>query len=191
MFFRQVILPVARCVMLGLPLATAAAPLVAEEAPSASRGPLIERFGPVYEVAEPGFATPRQLDYKAVFDVGPSPEDPATLNPRIESLARFLNMHARAGVKPANMHLALVLHGPAGKDALSSPAYKLRFGVDNPNAALLEALRAQGVEIILCGQTAVHKGFRPEEIAPSVATSLSAMTALVALQAQGYGLIAF
>ena len=55
MSFRQVILPVARCVMLGLPLATAAAPLVAEEAPSASRGPLIERFGPVYEVAEPGF----------------------------------------------------------------------------------------------------------------------------------------
>ena len=191
MFFRQIFLSVARCVLLGLPIATTTVPALAEEGPSASRGPLIDRFGPVYGVAEPGFVTPLGLEYKAVFDVGPSPEDPAAVNPRIESLARFLNMHARAGVKPANMHLALVLPGPAGKDALSGPAYKRRHGVENPNAALLEALRAQGVEIVLCGQTAVHKGFKRDEIAPSVATSLSAMTALVALQAQGYGLIAF
>lgn len=157
----------------------------------ASKGPLIERYGPVYDIPKPGFETPTRLIYKAVFDVAPSPEDPGQVNSRIESLARFLNMQARAGVPSSNMHLALVLHGPAGKDALSASAYKARFGVENPNAPLIEELRARGVKVILCGQTAAYKGFADEELASGVELSISAMTALIALQADGYGLIAF
>jgi len=167
-----------------------AADLAADVEP-AGTGPLIEQFGPVYDVGRPDFATPTDLVYRAVFDVGPSPDAVDQVNPRIESLARFLNMHARAGVKPEQMKLALVVHGAAGKDMLSSAAYKSRFGVENPNAPLLAALRAQGVRVLLCGQTAAHKGFAREELAPGVELALSAMTALVALQADGYALISF
>jgi intracellular sulfur oxidation DsrE/DsrF family protein len=167
-----------------------AAGLAADVEP-AGTGPLIEQFGPVYDVGRPDFATPTDLVYRAVFDVGPSPDAVDQVNPRIESLARFLNMHARAGVKPEQMKLALVVHGAAGKDMLSSAAYKSRFGVENPNAPLLAALRAQGVRVLLCGQTAAHKGFAREELAPGVELALSAMTALVALQADGYALISF
>ena len=166
-------------------------PALAAGAEPATTGPLIEQFGPVYDIGRPDFATPIGLVYRAVFDVGPSPEAADQVNPRIESLARFLNMHARAGVKPEQMQLALVVHGAAGKDMLSSPAYKSRFGVENPNAPLIAALRSQGVRVLLCGQTAAHKGFAREELAPGVELALSAMTALVALQADGYQLIAF
>jgi len=160
-------------------------------AAAARTGPIIEQFGPVYEVPRPDFPTPTDLVYRAVFDVAPSPEAVDAVNPRIESLARFLNMHARAGVKPEQMNLALVVHGPAGKDMLSGAAYKARFGVENPNEALLAALRSKGVRIILCGQTAAHKGFGREELAPGVEVAISAMTALVALQSEGYQLISF
>lgn len=172
-------------------LALAGVSARAADAGSARPGPAIERFGPVYDIDSPDFATPTGSVYRAVFDVAPSPEANDQLNPRIESLARFLNMHARAGVKPEQMKLALVVHGAAGKDMLSSAAYKSRFGVENPNAPLLAALRAQGVRVLLCGQTAVHKGFAREELAPGVELALSAMTALVALQADGYELISF
>lgn len=179
----------ARCC--GAVLALIATRVDASDPESARTGPLIEQFGPVYEVARPDFATPTDLVYRAVFDVAPSPDAADAINPRIESLARFLNMHARAGVHGERMHLALVVHGAAGKDMLSSAAYKSRFGVANPNAPLLAALQANGVRVILCGQTAAHRGFRREELAPGVETAMSAMTALVALQSEGYRLISF
>lgn len=172
-------------------LVLATAPLTLVEADSASTGPVIDKFGPVYDVPRPGYVTPVDLPYRAVFDVAPSPEAADQLNPRIESLARFLNMHVRAGVKTEQIKLALVVHGAAGKDMLSSTAYKTRFGVENPNAALLAALKANGVRIILCGQTAAHRGFDLGELAPGVELALSAMTALVALQSDGYRLISF
>jgi intracellular sulfur oxidation DsrE/DsrF family protein len=172
-------------------LALTATSVRAADAGSARPGPAIERFGPVYDVDSPDFSTPTGIVYRAVFDVALSPESNEQLNPRIESIARFLNMQARAGIKPAHTQLSLVVHGAAAKDMLSSIAYKARFGVENPNAPLLAALQSSGVRVILCGQSAAHKGFAREDLAPGVEIATSAMTALVVLQSEGYGLIAF
>lgn len=179
----------ARCCSVALALTVAS--IGPAEAESPRTGPVVEKFGPVYDVMRPDFRTPTDLLYRAVFDVAPSPDAVDEINPRIESVARFLNMHARAGVKSDQMKLALVIHGSAGKDMLSSEAYKARFGVENPNEALLAALRSNGVRVILCGQTASHRGFQQAELAPGVEVALSAMTALVALQSEGYQLISF
>lgn len=172
-------------------LALTTTPLAVLAAGSASTGPVIENFGPVYDVPRPDFVTPTDLSYRAVFDIALSPEAADQVNPRIESLARFLNMQVRAGVRKEQLMLALVVHGAAGRDMLLSAAYKTRFGVENPNAPLLAALKANGVRIILCGQTAAHRGFDRNELGPGVEVALSAMTALVALQSDGYRLISF
>lgn len=68
----------------------------AAEAGASSTGPVIEQFGPVYDVDSPGFVTPTNMTYRAVFEVAQSPEAADQLNPRVESLARFLNMQACA-----------------------------------------------------------------------------------------------
>jgi len=39
------------------------------------------------------------------------------LNRSIESAARFLNMHARSGIPPQNLELAIVLHGSGARAA--------------------------------------------------------------------------
>lgn len=153
-------------------------------------GPVIEGFGPVFDVPDADFA-PVDVDYRLVFDVAQGMDDPAQVNRRIASLARFLNMHARAGVPLERMHLALVVHGTAGKDLLDNEAFRARHGTDNPNLPLLEALHEAGVEIYLCGQTAYSRGLAKEDLAEPVELALSAMTALARLQAEGYGLIAF
>ena len=85
----------------------------------------------------------------------------------------------------------MVIHGKATRELLTDVAFQKRFGMDNPNRALVEALIAADVEVILCGQSAAFGGYDKSELLPGVKLALSAMTALVGLQNQGYRLIAF
>lgn len=178
-------------------LLTSAAPAASDPSkdggsrPETKAGPVVPRFGAVYPVEEPDFTTQVDRVYKVVFDVHKAPEDPSAVDSGIETLARFLNMHAQAGVPAENMKLALVLHSASGRAALSDDAYRARHGVANPNLPLLEDLRKAGVEIYLCGQTAAYRGFAKEELAEPVKLALSAMTVLVTLKGDGYALIAF
>jgi intracellular sulfur oxidation DsrE/DsrF family protein len=164
-----------------LPLAAAAA--------DASTGPLIEHFGPVYDYPSAGFKLDPEVRYRSVMDVSESPESALDLNRYIESAARFLNMHAAAGVPASNLELAVVLHGSAGKDALSDKAYASRYGAANPNTQLLNALNEAGVKIYLCGQTAGFRAFGVEELNPAVTLATSAMTVLTRLQVEGWALL--
>jgi len=154
----------------------------------ASTGPVIEHYGPVYDVTS-NYGLEANVAYRAVMDVSTSPEQTGELNLAIESAARLLNMSAREGVPTANLKLALVLHGAAGKDALSNDAYRSRFGGNNPNDGLLNALALAGVEIYLCGQTAGFRGYPADQLHASVTMATSAMTVLTRLQAEGWSLL--
>ena len=164
--------------------------LLPAESPKPSMGPIIQDFGPYLAVAEPGFETPTDQPMKAVFDVAQSPE-PGEPSRHLETPARYLNMHAGSGVSKDKLQAAVVIHGRATRDLLTDAAFQKRFGMDNPNRALVEALIAADVEVILCGQSAAFGGYDKSELLPGVKLALSAMTALVSLQNQGYRLIAF
>ncbi|MEZ5294178.1 MAG: DsrE family protein [Vicinamibacterales bacterium] len=156
-----------------------------------TKGPLIADFGPAWAVANPGMATPMLQELKIRFDVSATPDDAAVLNPRLETAARFLNMHTKAGVSPERLKVAIVVHGRAAKDVLNNEAYKRRHHIDNPNAALLAALASAGVRVLLCGQTAGSQGIAATDMAPSVQMALSAMTAHLVLNGEGYVLNPF
>lgn len=162
----------------------------ATDAGEATTGPVIEGYGPVHDVEKPVHAAdPKHL--RAVFDVATAAEDPAEPNRGIVTVARFLNMHARAGYPKHRVRAALVLHAGATEAALSHEAYRRRHGRDNPDLELISKLRAAGVRVFLCGQSAANRGIERAEIASDVDVALSAMTVLVQLQAEGYALIAF
>lgn len=154
-------------------------------------GPVIEAYGPVYNVPDSSWNLEKDLSYKVSMDVSDTGDFSGELNRRIESAARFLNLHARNGVDPKNIEFAIVVHGSAGKDLLTDAAYEARFDMPNPNTAMLAALYQAGVKIYLCGQTAAYRGFSVEELNPAVSLALSAMTAHVRLQSEGYTLIPF
>jgi intracellular sulfur oxidation DsrE/DsrF family protein len=159
--------------------------------PVAQYGNVISEFGKTYEVPNPDFKTDTNLVFKAVFDVSKAPEDKSARNPYIETIARFLNMHEKAGVPAKNLHVRMAMHGQASYGLLTNEAYKEKFGVDNPNIELLKAIGKAGVDIILCGQTAGARNITEDRRLPLTQTALSAMTILIQSQGEGFRLIAF
>jgi intracellular sulfur oxidation DsrE/DsrF family protein len=157
----------------------------------AEYGPVIDNYGPTFAIDDPDFPLNPDQEYKLVFDIHNSPEDPTQVNPMIETLARFLNMHAKAGVPMENLKVVGVIHNRASKDAMNNEYYKEEFGVDNPNIPLMEALEKAGAKIYMCGQSIHARKVNPERLAAPVKTALSAMTVFVTLQGQGYQLIRF
>ena len=173
------------CFLAALALAShiAAAPLSAQQRSQA--GPTIESGGAVFSV-NPDIETPRDRDYKVAFEIAAPSNDPGRVNQSINTVARFLNMHAQAGVPQERVSGAIVAHGGASFELLDDAAYRERFGVDNPNAELIRELVAKGQPVIICGQSAASRGIDPETLIPGVQVALSAMTAFLLLQDDGY-----
>ncbi|WP_262693367.1 DsrE family protein [Kordiimonas aquimaris] len=153
--------------------------------PGFSRGPLITEYGPVTKIEN---AAPISADvtFNVAFDVTERGEI-GSINRRFESAARFLNMHALAGVEANRMNLAVVVHGAAVKDLTHDVAY----GGENANADLIKVLQAHGVKVYVCGQSAAFQGVVASELLPDVEMAVSAMTAHALLQQAGYTLNPF
>jgi intracellular sulfur oxidation DsrE/DsrF family protein len=154
-------------------------------------GPVIPGFGPVFPAPENSYNLKSGESYKVTMDVSSTGDFPEDRNRSIESAARFLNMHARNGIDPQQIDFAIIVHGAATKDLLKDESYQQRFDEPNPNTGLLNALAAAGVKIYLCSQSAAFKGYGFKEFNPHVSIALSAMTAHVRLQSEGYTLIPF
>lgn len=156
-----------------------------------SAGPIIQDFGAVHKVPNPDFQLDVNQAYKVVFDIAKTTDTPGQINPQLNTLARFLNMHAQAGVPAENLKVACAIHNLASKDALNNEAYRKRYGMDNPNLPLLLALKEAGAEIYICGQSIHSRKIDRSELAAPVKVALSAMTILISKQNEGFRLIAF
>ncbi len=154
-------------------------------------GPVILDYGKVWSVDNPDFQVNKTAELKVVFDIMESPDDVTALNRSIETAARFLNMHAQHGVPLERMKVALVVHSKASKDLCADETYQQHYGVANPNAEMIAQLLDAGAEFIFCGQSSISRDLPIEDTIDGVQLSLSAMTALIQLQNDGYRLIKF
>ncbi len=83
-----------------LALAGAAAALPAaslEAQQTAHPGPVIFSAGAVYDV-QPDVPTPPDHTYRVAFEVAAPATSPEALHQGLNTVARFINMHARSGV---------------------------------------------------------------------------------------------
>ena len=158
-------------------------------ADSFSPGPVFEEFGPVADVTT-DFEIPKDAELKHSFDVSKKAEA-GDLNRTLVSAARFINMHARAGVPVSKINVAVIVHGNAVMDVAHSAGDAGGDNEANANAALIEALTSKGVRIIVCGQSAAYYDVANEDLLPGVEMALSAMTAHAVLQDRGYTLNPF
>ena len=152
----------------------------------ATTGPVIDGYGAAFVVDNADVPLIENHDYKVVFEVTGYDGSPAGVNRNLERVARFLNLHAKNGVDPNDMHLAVVMHGPALVNALSDEAYQTRLEMANPNLELAGKLAAAGVEFYVCGQSMGMRGFAKRELAEPFKLATSALTMVHQLQSQGY-----
>ncbi len=155
------------------------------------KGPVIKDFGQVYKIKNPDLLLNKDKKYKVIFDVYSDGENIKEINASINTIARFLNMHAQNNIKPENLNIVLILHGAATKNVLSEKAFKREFNISNPNIDLIKALKKENVQIYVCGQSFAYKGYKKNDLSKDVKLSLSALTALVKFQSEGYQLITF
>jgi intracellular sulfur oxidation DsrE/DsrF family protein len=112
------------------------------------------------------------------------------LNPAIERVAKYVNLFHGGGKEPAEAQFAIVLHGDATLAVLNDDAYGKRFGTTgNPNLDCLHQLHEAGVEIYVCGQSLLKENANPDEVVVFADTAVSALTAVVNLQADGYAYV--
>ena len=154
-------------------------------------GPIIEDYGATYEVINPDIPTEVDSEMKVIFDVDKSSDDKNEVNKYIEVAARFLNMHSNLGMKPGQLKAAMTIHASAAKDVLNNDAYKAKYGVDNPNFKLINALSEAGIDVIVCGQSAAKNHMSRQDINPNVKIALSATTALIQYQNKGYRFVKY
>lgn len=128
--------------------------------------------------------------HKVVFDVATANPKGADVHPMLEAVARYVNTLAKTGVPAANRKIAVVFHQGSTDYVLKNDIYKARHeGQDNPNAKMIEALKAAGVDFRLCGQASLGRKIAPADMLPAVQLDLWALTTIIALQQQGYILI--
>jgi intracellular sulfur oxidation DsrE/DsrF family protein len=149
-------------------------------------GPVIDGYGASFVIDNADVPLVQNHEYRVVFEITGYDRSPDGLNPNLDRVARFLNLHAKNGVDPDDMHLAVVIHGAALVNALSDDAYRTRLEMANPNLDLAEKLAAAGVEFYVCGQSMGMRGFAKSELAEPFKLATSALTMVHQLQTQGY-----
>jgi intracellular sulfur oxidation DsrE/DsrF family protein len=143
-------------------------------------GPIFTDYGMVADVNATMTIAPGTV-FKHSFDVS-SPATNGEPNSTLASAARFINMHARAGVSIDDIQIAVVVHGKAVMDVADE---------ESTSAGLIAALTKHGIRIIVCGQSATYYDVATDDLLPGVEMALSAMTAHAVLQQQGYTLNPF
>lgn len=163
--------------------------IVAADSGAFSKGPVFINHGE-NTIIDGGLNNAESQRFKVVFDVYKENE---SIKPHrgFDSIARFINMHVRAGVPLENIDVALVVHGKASYDLMSDDAFKQKFTKENPSSKLLNELLKNKVKVFVCGQSSSFLGLKKSQYKNGVALSLSAMTANALLQQQGYTLNPF
>ena len=154
-----------------------------------TNGPTVPGFGAIVPVPTAANTPDPRLRYRVMFSVTKAAEAPAKLSPSLDKVARFLNLLGSRGIRPEPNDIVVILHGPATATTLTDDAYRARFGVTNPNLALIQALRRSGAAIHVCGQALAAQKIDRSMVSGDVTIDLSAMTTIATFQLRGWALM--
>jgi intracellular sulfur oxidation DsrE/DsrF family protein len=129
--------------------------------------------------------------YKVIYDTTRAASKPEQPVDGILLAATNLSALRGQGVAGANTRFALIFHGRAIDGILDNAHYKAKFGVDNPNLAMLAGLKKAGAEIFVCGQMLIATKTDPATLSPDVTIASEAFIVLMTYQNDGYALLQF
>ncbi|HSF56059.1 MAG TPA: DsrE family protein [Algoriphagus sp.] len=153
--------------------------------------PIVKGFGGIYEIADATEKPDPSLEYKILVDLSTAAEDNKAISRWVDNVARMMNLHGLAGVPKDKIKVKVIVHGGAIFSLLNDENYKKRFEVDNPNLKVYEALKAAGVDVMVCGQSLIARNLKTADLWPGVRVAHSALTTITTYVPQGYILLKF
>lgn len=162
-----------------------------EAAAQSPQFPIVKGFGGIYEIPEATERPDPNLEYKILVDLSTGAEDNDKVSRWVDNVARMINLHGLAGVSKDQIKVKVVIHGGAIFTLLTDREYQKRFEVDNPNLSVYEALKAAGVDILVCGQSMRARDLSTSSLWPGVRVAHSALTTITTYVPQGYVLLKF
>ncbi len=149
--------------------------------------PVIEGYGRIHPLPDAAMQPDPETTYKVVFTATKGKEKDG-VNASLWRVARAVNVFGQAGVKQDHRDFVVVISGKATPLIMSNQAYKAKHGKDNPNLKLIKALQDAGVKLQVCGQAVAENKIDYKAINPDITLTLSALSDVPMLQAQGYSL---
>lgn len=147
--------------------------------------PNVSEFGGIYEI-EGAAELDSEMTYNIVIDLKTLQRDKESINPGLNNVARLMNLHGLGGVRPENLDVAVVVHGSATDVIIDNDAYQKKYELDNPNIALITALKEAGARVYVCGQSLLSRQYARDEINEEVIVALSMLTTYTTYVHQGY-----
>lgn len=151
--------------------------------------PAVPGLGPIIPAPDAANQPDPSLRYAVVFNITKAQTDPTKPNPSLFNVARFLNLLATGGVRPAPGDVVAIVHGPATPLVMSDETYRAKFQVPNPNLPLIAGLKRAGAQVHVCSQALHGQKIATESVAPDVTIDVSAGITLATLQLRGFALI--
>lgn len=128
----------------------------------------------------------KDLGYKVAIDVTDKVSDSTQVMGTLLEVARTYNLNIANGVPKRKMNMAVVIHGGAIQGILNDEAYQAKFGVPNPNLAVIKEMKKEGIEFYVCAQVLAFRQVPEENVMKEVDLAISAKTALITLDQMGY-----
>ena len=177
-----------------LALALLAAPLQAAQAGNNDKAstapkwiyPAIPGFGGVHPRPDLPVRPDPKENYKIFVDVFTSDRDASGKYYSLMRLARPVNLMAYAKVPRNHVHIVALLDEDVGYASGTNAFYRKAFGGDNPNLALIHALKKAGVKLLVCSQGLAENSIPDSAIDPDVTITLSALTDMAVYGHKGY-----
>jgi intracellular sulfur oxidation DsrE/DsrF family protein len=151
--------------------------------------PLIKSGGGMFEVPEATPVVDKKMKYKLIVDLSKASDKPDSVNSALDKLARLVNTHIEAGVPKENLSVIGIIHFLGTPMILEDEAYKKKFGMANPNTALINELGKNGVRFYVCGQSLRARKLVDEKRNENIKVAQSALITFSTFQNMGYALI--
>lgn len=153
--------------------------------------PVIKNYGAMTDVPFAVDKPDPSLVYNIVVEASEKIENPKEVYPPLEHIARMYNLHVYGGIPQKNLHVAAVIWGFGIPVVMNNAAYKKKYGVDNPNIAIIEEMKKAGIDLYGCGQSIMRFDIDPATLNPNITPAISRFTTVSTLQLKGYAIFKY
>jgi intracellular sulfur oxidation DsrE/DsrF family protein len=152
--------------------------------------PGVPGYGKIWDI-ENAVQPDQSMEYKIVVDLKSTISDPDAINRGLNNVARMINLHRVGGIPADKLKVVVAVHGGATGLVMIDDGYQNKYGVNNPNLALITELKKSGVEIYVCGQSLIARGYDFDQVNPEIKVGLSMLTIVTEHMNKDYKLLVF